>query len=194
MPYPTITTIYLTFFHQDNPSVSPRVRPGRRYTVITMLRANILITSSLQANENLGSVEVATFISLALYGLSLSQGYTFFRRSEKDAASLKIFVSGCTCFCIKGVLRTVRLAHSCRLADQDLLHLTQYHDQTLQDTRNLSLIRSGANNILRYNNESQASRAKFIPVIEHSACGDFNYFDGAGITTRISGMKCYHNN
>lgn len=46
----------------------------------------------VQADGNLGAVEVATFLSLVLLGISLSQGYTFFRRSEHDRWSLKLMV------------------------------------------------------------------------------------------------------
>ncbi|KAF8972021.1 hypothetical protein BDZ97DRAFT_1913273 [Flammula alnicola] len=49
-------------------------------------------TFLLQSNENLGAVEITTFISLVLFGISLSQGYTYFRRSGQDRPSLKAFV------------------------------------------------------------------------------------------------------
>lgn len=41
---------------------------------------------------NLGAVEIATFLSLVLLGVSLSQGYTFFRRSGSDRWTLKLMV------------------------------------------------------------------------------------------------------
>ncbi|PPQ76665.1 hypothetical protein CVT26_013958 [Gymnopilus dilepis] len=44
----------------------------------------------LESAGNLGAVEVATFLSLALYGVSLSQGYTYFKRSKNDRFSLKL--------------------------------------------------------------------------------------------------------
>ena len=48
----------------------------------------------LQSNGNLGAVEVATFFSLVLYGISLSQGYTYFLENAKhDRLSLKALVS-----------------------------------------------------------------------------------------------------
>jgi len=44
----------------------------------------------VQSNGNLGAVEVATFLSLVLYGISLSQGYTYFLQSAKgDRFTLK---------------------------------------------------------------------------------------------------------
>jgi len=50
-------------------------------------------TFLLETNKNLGAVEIMTFLSLILLGISLSLGYTFFRRSEGDRFSLKILVS-----------------------------------------------------------------------------------------------------
>lgn len=48
----------------------------------------------LQSNGNLGAVEVATFFSLVLYGISLSQGYTYFLENAKlDRLALKALVS-----------------------------------------------------------------------------------------------------
>lgn len=48
----------------------------------------------LQSDGNLGAVEVATFFSLVLYGISLSQGYTYFLQSAKgDKPFLKALVS-----------------------------------------------------------------------------------------------------
>ncbi|KDR68059.1 hypothetical protein GALMADRAFT_146554 [Galerina marginata CBS 339.88] len=49
----------------------------------------------LATDKNLGAVEITTFISLILLGISLSQSYTFFRRCEesKDRFSLKFLVS-----------------------------------------------------------------------------------------------------
>ncbi|KAF8952389.1 hypothetical protein BDZ97DRAFT_1768534 [Flammula alnicola] len=47
----------------------------------------------VQSNGNLGAVEIATFLGLVLFGVSLSQGYTYFQRSGGDRLSLKIFVS-----------------------------------------------------------------------------------------------------
>ncbi|KAF4615953.1 hypothetical protein D9613_011258 [Agrocybe pediades] len=51
----------------------------------------------VQADANLGAVEVATFLSLILYGVSLSQGYTYFRRFEGDRFRLKFMVSMLLC-------------------------------------------------------------------------------------------------
>ncbi|KAF9560028.1 hypothetical protein CPC08DRAFT_818458 [Agrocybe pediades] len=51
----------------------------------------------VQADVNLGAVEVATFLSLVLYGVSLSQGYTYFRRFEEDRFALKFMVSMLLC-------------------------------------------------------------------------------------------------
>ncbi len=48
----------------------------------------------LQSNGNLGTVEVATFFSLVLYGIFLSQGYTYFLENAKDdRLALKALVS-----------------------------------------------------------------------------------------------------
>ncbi|KAF8972016.1 hypothetical protein BDZ97DRAFT_1007944 [Flammula alnicola] len=47
----------------------------------------------VQSNGNLGAVEIATFLGLVLFGVSLSQGYTYFQRSGGDRLSLKVFVS-----------------------------------------------------------------------------------------------------
>ncbi|KDR71132.1 hypothetical protein GALMADRAFT_229776 [Galerina marginata CBS 339.88] len=44
----------------------------------------------VESNGILGAVEVATFLSLVLYGVSLSQGYTYFRYSGGDRVSLKL--------------------------------------------------------------------------------------------------------
>ncbi|PPQ74087.1 hypothetical protein CVT26_006489 [Gymnopilus dilepis] len=49
-------------------------------------------TFQLETNGNLGAVEIMTFLSLILLGISLSLGYTFFRRSEGDRFSLKVLV------------------------------------------------------------------------------------------------------
>ena len=46
----------------------------------------------VETNANLGAVEIGTFLSLVLLGVSLSQGYTFFRRSSQDGRPLKIMV------------------------------------------------------------------------------------------------------
>jgi len=46
----------------------------------------------VESNANLGAVEIATFLSLILFGVSLSQGYTYFRRSEDDRLALKLMV------------------------------------------------------------------------------------------------------
>jgi hypothetical protein len=50
-------------------------------------------TFHLESNEDLGAVEIATFLGLILFGVSLSQGYTFFRRSGEERLSLKLMVS-----------------------------------------------------------------------------------------------------
>jgi len=47
----------------------------------------------LESNGDLGAVEIATFLGLILYGVSLSQGYTFFKRSAEEKLSLKLMVS-----------------------------------------------------------------------------------------------------
>ncbi|KDR68172.1 hypothetical protein GALMADRAFT_146653 [Galerina marginata CBS 339.88] len=47
----------------------------------------------VETDGNLGAVEIATFLSLVLLGVSLSQGYTYFRRSEQDKFSLKLMVT-----------------------------------------------------------------------------------------------------
>ncbi|KAF8172138.1 hypothetical protein BJ912DRAFT_994335 [Pholiota molesta] len=46
----------------------------------------------VQSNANLGAVEIATFLGLVLFGVSLSQGYTYFLRSAGDPFRLKLFV------------------------------------------------------------------------------------------------------
>ncbi|KAF8972037.1 hypothetical protein BDZ97DRAFT_1782826 [Flammula alnicola] len=47
----------------------------------------------VESNGNLGAVEITTFLSLILYGVSLSQGYTYFRRSASDdRLALKLLV------------------------------------------------------------------------------------------------------
>jgi len=51
----------------------------------------------MESNGNLGAVEVATFLSLVLYGVSLSQAYTYFRRSGDDRLSLKLMVAFLLC-------------------------------------------------------------------------------------------------
>ncbi|KAF9480752.1 hypothetical protein BDN70DRAFT_877188 [Pholiota conissans] len=50
-------------------------------------------TFVLQSAENLGALEVSTFLSLVLYGISLSQCYTYFKRSSDDRLALKAFVT-----------------------------------------------------------------------------------------------------
>ncbi|KAF8958191.1 hypothetical protein BDZ97DRAFT_1009766 [Flammula alnicola] len=47
----------------------------------------------VESDGVLGAVEVSTFLSLILYGVSLSQGYTYFRRSQEDRLALKALVS-----------------------------------------------------------------------------------------------------
>ena len=57
----------------------------------------------LQSNGNLGAVEVATFLSLVLYGISLSQGYTYFLQSAKgDGFTPKALVSTSAMFHPRG--------------------------------------------------------------------------------------------
>ncbi|KAF5309133.1 hypothetical protein D9619_012807 [Psilocybe cf. subviscida] len=46
----------------------------------------------VQSDANLGAVEIATFLGLVLFGISLAQGYTYFRRCEDDSRGLKILV------------------------------------------------------------------------------------------------------
>ncbi len=48
----------------------------------------------VESNANLGAVEIATFLGLVLFGISLAQGYTYFNRSTGDSIRLKAFVSG----------------------------------------------------------------------------------------------------
>ncbi|KAF8172140.1 hypothetical protein BJ912DRAFT_105505 [Pholiota molesta] len=50
-------------------------------------------TFVLQSAPNLGALEVTTFLSFILYGISLSQGYTYFHHSGRDRLSLKGLVS-----------------------------------------------------------------------------------------------------
>ncbi|KAF8169232.1 hypothetical protein BJ912DRAFT_184445 [Pholiota molesta] len=50
-------------------------------------------TFILQSPPNLGALEVTTFLSFILYGISLSQGYAYFQRSGRDRLSLKGSVS-----------------------------------------------------------------------------------------------------
>ncbi|PPQ75272.1 hypothetical protein CVT26_014786 [Gymnopilus dilepis] len=57
----------------------------------------------VETNANLGAVEIGTFLSLVLLGVSLSQGYTFFRRSSHDGRPLKIMVM---------ILLTLEMFHS----------------------------------------------------------------------------------
>ncbi|PPQ78489.1 hypothetical protein CVT25_011830 [Psilocybe cyanescens] len=45
------------------------------------------------SDENLGAMQIATFLSLILFGVSLSQGYTYFRRSRSDRTSLKLMLA-----------------------------------------------------------------------------------------------------
>jgi len=55
-----------------------------------------LIKSSefvFESNKELGALEIPTFVSLVLLGVSLSQGYTYFQRSEGDRLALKLLVS-----------------------------------------------------------------------------------------------------
>ena len=46
----------------------------------------------VQSDANLGAVEIATFLGLVLYGISLAQGYTYFQRCEGDSRALKVMV------------------------------------------------------------------------------------------------------
>jgi len=46
----------------------------------------------VETDGNLGAVEIATFLSLVLLGISLSQGYTYFQRSEQDGRKVKLAV------------------------------------------------------------------------------------------------------
>jgi hypothetical protein len=47
----------------------------------------------LVSNEDLGAVEVATFIALVLFGISLSQGYSYYHRWSEDSKRMKFLVS-----------------------------------------------------------------------------------------------------
>ncbi|KJA14448.1 hypothetical protein HYPSUDRAFT_444275 [Hypholoma sublateritium FD-334 SS-4] len=47
----------------------------------------------IRSNGVLGALEVSTFIGLVLYGVSLSQGYSYFSRRQDDRFSLKLLVS-----------------------------------------------------------------------------------------------------
>jgi len=47
----------------------------------------------VQSNANLGAVEIATFLGLVLFGVSLAQGYTYYQRSAGDSFRLKLFVA-----------------------------------------------------------------------------------------------------
>jgi len=47
----------------------------------------------LESNENLGSVQITTFLSLILFGVVLAQGYTYFWRSGEDRLVLKLLVT-----------------------------------------------------------------------------------------------------
>ena len=59
--------------------------------MVTTLESNNFV---LQSNGNLDAVEVATFFSLVLYGISLSQGYTYFlENAKRDRFALKALVS-----------------------------------------------------------------------------------------------------
>lgn len=53
----------------------------------------------VESDGNLGAVEVTTFLSLILYGISLTQGYTYFQQQtqRKDRLSLKLLV----CFLLR---------------------------------------------------------------------------------------------
>jgi len=62
-----------------------------------MVRSIDPSTFRVESNGNLGAVEIATFLGLILFGVSLSQGYTFFRWSGEDRLSLKIMVSALLC-------------------------------------------------------------------------------------------------
>ncbi|KAF9478462.1 hypothetical protein BDN70DRAFT_921917 [Pholiota conissans] len=46
----------------------------------------------VQSDSVLGAVEVSTFIGLVLYGISVSQGYSYFRTRKDDRLSLKLLV------------------------------------------------------------------------------------------------------
>ncbi|KAF8166834.1 hypothetical protein BJ912DRAFT_1048826 [Pholiota molesta] len=46
----------------------------------------------LVSNEDLGAVEVATFIALILFGISLSQGYNYYHRWSEDSRRMKFLV------------------------------------------------------------------------------------------------------
>ncbi|PPQ90586.1 hypothetical protein CVT25_006106 [Psilocybe cyanescens] len=45
------------------------------------------------SNQDLGAIEISTFLSLVLLGVSLSQGYTYFNRNGGDRLGLKLLVS-----------------------------------------------------------------------------------------------------
>jgi len=46
----------------------------------------------VESDANLGAVEIATFLGLVLFGISLAQGYAYFRRCEGDSRTLKNLV------------------------------------------------------------------------------------------------------
>jgi len=47
---------------------------------------------TLDSAENLGAIEIATFLGLILLGFALSQAYTFFCKSQHDKWWLKTLV------------------------------------------------------------------------------------------------------
>lgn len=47
----------------------------------------------LVSNEDLGAVEVATFVALVLFGISLSQGYNYYHKWSEDSTRMKVLVS-----------------------------------------------------------------------------------------------------
>jgi hypothetical protein len=46
----------------------------------------------VQSDANLGAVEIATFLGLVLFGISLAQGYTYYQRCEGDSRAFKVLV------------------------------------------------------------------------------------------------------
>ncbi|PPQ69338.1 hypothetical protein CVT26_002570 [Gymnopilus dilepis] len=60
---------------------------------------------TLDSAENLGAIEIATFLGLILLGFALSQAYTFFRQSENDKWWLKCLWAAVRIFRLKSARR-----------------------------------------------------------------------------------------
>lgn len=93
---------YFIPFHSRSAHFSFRcpIYTIRQSDIVNLMVPQDLIVHSpevdiVQSDGVLGAVEISTFLGLVLYGVSLSQGYAYFRRNGEDRRALKALVRLC---------------------------------------------------------------------------------------------------